>query len=137
VGGITTEESIEPLGGAEALSGVDIVEDVAQRVAAALAGNCYLRESDGYRAYSAKVTIELQLQDLDITQVEKTLVIGKHDPGLPSRPIKVEVPQATVEDVRKRSGLLPPSLERLINGDAPPAKTRRFYAPRQPKDSAA
>jgi hypothetical protein len=119
-----TEQSMEPPGGVESLTGEDIVQDVAQRVAAALAGNCFLRGLDSYSSYSARVTIELQLRDLDVTQVEKTLVIGKHDPGRPSQPVKVKVPEATVEAVRERSGSLPPNLERLVSGDIPAARRK-------------
>lgn len=116
------------------LSGTEIVEDIAQRVAAALAGNCYLRATDAYSSYGTKVQIDLQLKDLDTTRVEKSFTIGQHEPGIPSRSVKVEISEATAREIRERSGTLPPSLERMVDGDAPPEK--RFYAPRQKKPAA-
>jgi hypothetical protein len=48
-------EPIDALGVVEALSGVDIVEDIAQRVVAAPTPSCHLRQSDQYASYSARV----------------------------------------------------------------------------------
>jgi hypothetical protein len=129
---MTTEQVIEPLTGLEALSGEDIVSDLVTQVAAGLSANCYLRGLDSYASYSAIIQISLQLKDLDVIQVDQNLAIGVHDPGRPSRPIKVKIAETTVEIVRERSGLLPPSLERMIDGNIPPATSqkKRFYAPR-------
>jgi hypothetical protein len=129
VGGMS--DSIETLGTVQALSGTDIIEDVAQRVAAALGQNCFLRSSDEYQGYSARVVLEVQLVDVDITRVDETFVVGAHDQARPSQRFEVEIPTASPSEVLERNGLsVPESLARDVAGNAPEPVKRRFYAPR-------
>ncbi|MGB9408404.1 MAG: hypothetical protein WCA89_12760 [Terracidiphilus sp.] len=128
-------EPIEALG--VALTGSEIIEDLCGRLADGLADNCYLLGTDAYQSYSAPVTVEIQLADVDSQTVKKTLVIGDHDSATPSRRIVVNVPLATTHEVRERSGQEVPSLERRVDGSEPvtPVKpARRYYTPRKPRN---
>jgi hypothetical protein len=129
VGGMS--DSIETLGTVQALSGTDIIEDVARQVAAALGQNCFLRSSDEYQGYSARVVLEVQLVDVDITRVDETFVVGAHDQARPSQRFEVEIPTASPSEVLERNGLpVPQSLERGVDGSEPPVSPKRYYTPR-------
>jgi hypothetical protein len=134
-------DQIEILGSAQALSGSDIVEDIAQRVAVALAANCYLRGTDEYQRYSARIVIEVQLVDIDRTSVNEAFTIGQPDGALSGHKSEVDIPEAPAAEVLERAELpLPASLERQVDGlepanlddpfSLPPVKAKRYYTPR-------
>jgi len=131
-------DGMEIIGNDTELSGEEVVLDLLERVAVALRANCYLRKTDAYRAYSAKVVVEVQLDDLDPQSAKMQLEIGNHDPARPSRRIVVEADQVTPQEARGHSGQEVQTLERMVDGDAPETTTReRYYAPRQPKQKPA
>lgn len=74
------------------LSGEEIVEDLAGRLAQELSKSCYLTRLCAYRGYSAKITAELQLEDFDSTTINASVTVGNPDPGRPSRRFKSRSP---------------------------------------------
>ena len=110
-----TEHREEPIL-VEQVSGVEIIDDICNRIAEELGKSCHLRATDAYSGYSAKLQFEVQPVDIDVVKVEKTLVIGDHDPATPSRRMAIDVPPTTADEVRERSGYEPASLERALTG---------------------
>lgn len=119
----------------ETITGSEIIADICSRIVNELGKSCHLRETDSYGGYSAKVTVEIQLRDIDPVTVEASLTIGNHNSATPSRRIVVEIPAVSPTTARERSGTLPPSLERMIDGSEL-APVKRYYAPRQKKSAA-
>ncbi len=112
------------------LTGPEIIEDLAQRVAAELSKSCFLTPICCYQSYSAKVAMSLWLNDFDKVELPILLTIGAPDESQPARVLKVTVASADPSVVRERSGLSEPSLE-LRKGEAATAPTKRFYTPRR------
>ncbi len=124
----------------EQISGTEIIDDLAARLVEGLAGNCYLTANDAYASYSAKMVVEIQLIDVNTPTVSKTLVVGELDPSTPTHQVTIDVPPTTANEVRERSGTLPPSLERMVDGSelssAATVEKRRYYTPRTRKPAA-
>lgn len=114
-----TQELQAPLGSAAPLSGDEIIECLCHGLVTALRDHPDLRPTDSHERFSAKIEIQLTLHDVDPKKIE----------------IKVEIPPAPVREVRERSKLAPPSLERPTSPDAqtgqPVTRARRWYTPRQ------
>lgn len=55
------------------ISGAAIIDDLCQRIRDRLSRDCSLSQSDAYAGYAARVTVELQLKDVDITEVAPSL----------------------------------------------------------------
>jgi len=133
-------EAPEVLGSAAGLSGPDLIEDLCCQIAAALANDPDLRESDSHERYSATVEVQLRLHDIDEKRLERTIIVGEPDSDGASHTIALEIPAASPREVRERSGLSAPSLEiptfeNEQNGQPPATTKRRWYAPRGTKVS--
>lgn len=107
------------------ISGPGVIDDLCNRIADQLAHDCNLRQSDSYRGYSFKATIEIQLEDVYPVAISATVTMGAFNPQLPSRRM------ALGSEV---SGEMPDSsrLERPVDetGFVPPAAVpRRYYQP--------
>jgi len=109
-----------------AASGDQIVDDVCLRIADRLSKDCNLRSSDSYRSYSARVRVDLWLQDVDTTEVNAHLTIGPAESAPPTRTITVGV-GAAADQV---SGSLPVNLERYIDDDG---AAMNAAIPKQPR----
>ena len=114
------------------ISGEDILSDLLDRIAERLILTNSLRPVDCYRGYSARVTVELQLDDIDTTEARAEVRVGDVDPLRPSLRIALDAPGARAEQVQ-RSGLQPLSLEKPIDDAGVAAlevaapKQKRFY----------
>lgn len=82
------------------LSRAEVLEDVARQIKQAFndgtGGDCNFRASDAFTGYSGRVTLHLELMDFDVKELVKT----------------IEIPMATAEQVRARSGTMPPDLSK-------------------------
>jgi hypothetical protein len=96
------------------VSGEQIVDDVCLQIADRLSRDCNLRGSDSYASYSARIRVDLWLQDVDTTEVNADVVIGQAEAAPPSRTIAMGV-GAAADQV---AGALPQSLERFADDDA-------------------
>lgn len=120
------------------ISGAEVIADLCDRIAEQLGKSCDLRQTDSYAGYSAAVTVQLQLIDVDTTQVVAGIVVGAHNAQQPSQRIAVNVAPVDPEAVRERLGSVPaPSLERTADGSGPDerrpaaaASGKRYYTPR-------
>lgn len=128
------------------ISGSEVIADLCDRVAERLSKSCDLRQTDSYSSYSAMVTIQLELTDVDSTQVAADIVVGALDGQQPSERITLVVLPVAPDDAQERLGLeSAPSLERTFDGSLPethsgPPKTgKRYYTPRNsaPESRAA
>lgn len=128
-GGMTILQAIEPP--ETELTGGEIIEDAANRLAEALSRSRLLTETCAYRSYSGKITAELQLEDFDRTKVTASAVVSNPDPARPSVRFEVAIPNATPSAVSERGDLTTPSLERM------PAQEKRFYTPHQPRQRSS
>jgi hypothetical protein len=72
------------------IDGATIIDDLCSRIADRLARSGDLRAVDSYSRYSAKVQIELQLQDLDRVEVSSDLNVGTLNPHLASQHITLD-----------------------------------------------
>ena len=118
---------------AEPLHGVEILEDLACCLIEGLPGNCDLRGSDAYWSYSARISVDLCLHDIDTQRIDKTIVVGDPDLSRPStRAVTVEIPLTSAEESRERTGISAPSMEIAVDG-APLSekKKQRYYTPRR------
>jgi hypothetical protein len=97
-----------------AISGTVIIDDLLNRIGDRLARDCSLRSTDAYRAYSARVTVELQLHDVYEAEVTAEVQVGSIDGQQASQQIVIEE-AATADAACNRSGLQPSSLERPID----------------------
>jgi hypothetical protein len=100
-------------------------------IADRLARDCNLRMSDSYPSYSARIRVDLWLEDVDTTEVNADLSIGPVESAPPTRSITMGV-GAAAEQV---AGSLPESLERFVDGagaaeDAAAPKEKRVYVSR-------
>jgi len=126
----------DAIGTIETLSGLDVIEDILERIGSDLAKSAHLRGTDAYASYSAKCVLEIQLEDIERATEKRELKIGRHDSAKPSRRFEIGIEPAPVDVVRERSGLAAPSLEGPVNGDASDAsgtgiRRPRWRAPRQ------
>jgi len=124
-----TERIAEPISMVEQISGPEIIGDLLSNIESALAGRCYLLPSDAYAGYAAKISIAIQLQDIDSRRVERSIIVGEPEAGRLSLPVEMEIPTTFAHQVRERSGQEPPSLERDVAGYAT-ATQKRYYTPR-------
>ena len=118
---------LEPVTVAGRISGHEVIADLLDRVAEKLPASCDLRPSDSYSGYSAKVSIELQLVDVDQTEVVTEVGVGAMNPQLESQHITLSAP--SVAAVADDSALL----ERPIDPSGvagASVKQRRYYTPR-------
>jgi hypothetical protein len=125
----------EPLDCASPLAGPDVIEDICRCVAQALQGRAGLLPTDAYGTYSAKAVTTLQLQDVDRVDLRQDVEIGTVDPGKCTQVIEVTVPDVGAVEVRERCEVAEPTFEK--EGSALPAKPRRWYTPRQPRNKGA
>lgn len=117
---------MQPIAVPGAISGTAIIADLCDRSAERLARSCDLRDTDCYRAYSASVSITLQLRDIDTTEVAAEVNVGAIDPQLPSERIPLgREPEAVAEE-----GAV--ALDRPIDpeGAAETKQEKRWYARR-------
>lgn len=120
-------ETLEPImavSGEVMISGVSIVNDLCDKIAEKLERSCDLRSTDAYRSYAARVSITLQLIDVDTTEVAAQVDIGTMDPAQPTEHVSIDVAGVAVEA---------PSLEKPIDpsgfNEASPQK--RLYVSRR------
>ena len=92
----------EPISAAT-ISGVEVIDDVCARIADRLSRSGNLRLTDAYRTYSAKITIELQLADIDQVEIAEQIVIGTPHPEQRSEHITVDVPEKRYYTPRNRT----------------------------------
>ena len=111
------------------VSGDDIITDLLDRIAQRLILTNSLRAVDCYRSYSAKVVIDLQLDDIDSIPVSTQLQVGSVDPEMPSQRIVLDTPGGRGEQERSVAA----SLEKPIDNtgaQVPAAKEPRIYVSR-------
>ncbi|MGA7312628.1 MAG: hypothetical protein WBX22_01535 [Silvibacterium sp.] len=114
------------------ISGEAVIHDLLDRIAAQLSGDCSLRSTDAYLGYSAKVSIELQLIDVDTTPVAATVNVGAIDPGQPSQ--KIVIGSDVTGSETEQSLEKPIDPDGVIEPVAAAAKTTtRYYTPRSTK----
>jgi hypothetical protein len=118
------------------LAGDELIEDVAACLVEGLKGDCDLRPVDAYESYSARITIELQLNSLGIRQIDKTIIVGGFDSAQTSDiKVDLEIPLTLPEESRERGCIPSPRLEGHASPEPelpqPEVKKRRFYCPRQ------
>ncbi len=86
--GTTLEPVLEPMMGPVAvpgrITGQQVINDLCDRIGERLAHDCSLRAIDAYSGYAARVTIELQLQDVYEVEVRATVQVGEINSQLPS-----------------------------------------------------
>jgi hypothetical protein len=106
-------EPIETI--AVGLSRDEVITDLCRLVAAGLKGqDCFFRPVDSFAGYNAKVTVEIELRDVDTHVVRKVIAMGPPiEPGKETV-IHLKFPLALVPEVRERSGLAEPDLQRSI-----------------------
>jgi hypothetical protein len=126
---------MEPISVPGRISGHEVIADLLDRVAERLSTSCDLRQSDSYAAYSAKVSVELQLRDVDTVSASQQITVGTLDAEQLSQRITVTVPPVSPEEVAERLGLpQTESLERSVDGSMPEpaaaAASKRHYTPR-------
>lgn len=90
----------------------------------------HLTAACAYNSYSVTLTAEIQLRDIDPPHVVKKIVASNPDSAAPSRRVAVKVGPTSPHEIRQRSGLEPPNLERDLSADVQLVVKRRFYAPR-------
>jgi hypothetical protein len=73
----TITSIMEPISVPGRISGHEVITDLLDRLAEKLAASCDLRPSDSYSSYSAKVSVELQLVDVDQTEVVTEVGVGQ------------------------------------------------------------
>lgn len=141
--------TMEPVAVPGRISGAAIIDDLCNRIAEKLSRGCDLRQTDSYSSYSARVTVELSLVDVDTTQVSQQITVGNRpEPARTEMPFEritpqyVAPPQRIAVDVATVQpeavlGFEPElSLERTVDGSerephsAPPKASRRYYTPR-------
>jgi len=107
------------------ISGASVIDDLCSRIGDRLARNCDLRPTDSYDSYSAKVTIELSLVDVDTAKVTETITVGQMPQ--PPKPISAQ-PQAITLDIKpvvasmvidRREPAPSETLERAVDGSIP------------------
>lgn len=126
---LTPVTTAEPVAVPGRISGNAIINDLCNRIADKLAGDCSLRQIDSYSAYSTRVLIEIQLVDIYPTEVVATVAVGKINPQLPA--LQISLGSDMTAEVTE-SG----SLERPIDSDgvrSAPVKGPRYYTPRGAK----
>lgn len=128
------------------LSGKEIVEDVIGQVRRSLMRDCNLRESDCYgRGYSGKITIHLDLFDIDVAKTDAEIVLSPTKELLASTPetpqdidgkdvkvdVELEVPMTNdLNAVRERSNQTEPQEPELTTeGDTTVPKRRSYGKP--------
>jgi hypothetical protein len=92
----------EPIS-ATSISGAEIVDHLCSQIADKLSRSGDLRPTDAYRSYSARVTIDLQLADVDHVEIADEIVIGTPHPEQPSKQIVVAVPEKRYYTPRNRA----------------------------------
>lgn len=63
------------------INGPAIINDLCNRIADKLERSNELRPVDAYRSYAARVTIDLQLVDIDTNSIATEVSVGNIDPG--------------------------------------------------------
>jgi hypothetical protein len=107
------------------ISGPQVIDDLCGRIAAQLARDCSLRQSDAYSGYRAKAIVTIELLDVYPATVTAEVAVGNPDPQR-SHTITLEPDVAGMAD---ESG----SLERPIDPAGiteAPAPQRRMYVSR-------
>jgi hypothetical protein len=119
--------SIEAVAVESRISGVEVINDLCDRIAERLTKSCDLREVDSYSGYAAKVQIELQLVDLGPVEVSAEIQVGTMNPSQPSE--RITLGESVAADEADS-----PMLERPADPagvqEAPEIREKRFYAPR-------
>src|SRR5580693_3671195 len=87
------------------ISGREVINDLLDRLAEKLAASCDLRSSDSYSSYSAKVSVEIQLSDVDTIEASRQITVGTLDAERLSQKIAMNVPPVSRETVEERLGL--------------------------------
>jgi hypothetical protein len=110
----------------QSMSGENILSDLLDRIAERLILTNSLRAVDCYRSYSAKVVIDLQLDDIDSMDAHAELQVGSIDPEMPSQRVVLDTPGGRAEQVQVQ----PDSLERAIDqsGILPPKEKRGYVS---------
>jgi hypothetical protein len=108
------------------ISGDRIITDLLGRIEAVLVRTGDLRAVDCYHGYSAKISIRLQVHDLDTNEVSTEVAVGSFDPQKPRHATALEpVVAGEADDFQ--------SLERPVDPsgvEETPARDKRWYAPR-------
>ena len=115
------------------LTGEEIIEDIAQQIAAELSKSCFLSRLCSYRSYSAKVHASLWLADFDMVEVPMQLTIGTPSADQPTVSSEMTIPSAAPSMVRERSGLDAPSLEANKTKQSTTAQKRIYVSLRGKK----
>ena len=129
--GTTLEPIMEPVHVPGSISGVGVIDDLLNRIGERLSRSDCLRLVDSYKSYNARVVVELQLIDIDMTEVNTEVAVGGFHPTLPVKRIALGESVAADE-----VGEAPPPLERLPDGEVPvpvkPSSKRDYSRSRSP-----
>jgi hypothetical protein len=103
------------------VTGLHVIDDLLARIEGALLRTGDLRSVDSYASYSAKVTIQLQLVDINQTEIKTEVNVGTIER---EQPFKVIALDPNVEGVADE----PESLERPVDpAGAAEAQRKRQY----------
>jgi hypothetical protein len=124
---MSTPLVMEPICIEGRITGAAVIDDLCGRIAERLARNGDLRTVDSYSSYSARVTIELSLQDVDVAKVSEQITVGQLPPApqpapTPSQPqpIRLDIKPVVASMVVERQEALPTdTLERCVDGSVP------------------
>ncbi len=98
-----------------ALNRDELIADLCAHITTELKrNNCDFGETDAFTGYAAKVKIQIELYDVDTRTVEKTILIGAPLEELQGDTSRIEIPKASVDEIRTRSGLAEPDLAKPI-----------------------
>lgn len=73
------------------MTGADVIDDICENIRQSLSRDCHLRQTDSYARYTAKATVELQLEDIDSHAVSFDVAIGTIKPEQPSKQITLSL----------------------------------------------
>jgi len=107
----TLEPIMEPVSVPRMMSGTAIIDDVCLRLANQLARDCNLRGSDCYRSYSARVRVDLWVNDIDTTEISADVQVGPVESAPSTQTVSMGI-GAAADQV---AGAIPQSLERFID----------------------
>jgi hypothetical protein len=108
------------------ISGGAVIDDLIRRIVDKLEKSGDLRAVDSYAGYAARVSISLQLVDLNKTEVNADINVGVIDPQQPVRQVALGTDMVAME---ANVG----SLERMADGSLPegaetPARRRQYVS---------
>src|SRR5262249_21165223 len=128
----TLNAIMEPVQVQGTITGTGIIDDLLFRLGEKLSRSCDLRATDAYKSYSAKVVVELQLQDVDRVEALNERAVGVIDRARLVE--RITLSSADASPVMTQDA----SLERPVDPagvqEAPAKQTRQYVSRiRQPR----